>query len=136
MEYEGEDEDEYEFQEEEEWEKLLYMSEESLSRFELEFPKEKCFPILLLSYVRPQHGRLFCASLNRRQLVIRQSKLYSFEKRATAPLDFFSQMLLSQPIQQAKATHEKPHKKRGLQDDKESRPSKVRKVSDKQCQRS
>jgi len=115
--------------------KLLYMSEEKLSRFELEFPK-KCFPVLLFSYVGPQHRRLFCASLNRRQLVIRQSKLYSLEKNATALLGFFTQMLMSHPVQRAKSTRDKGHKKRGLQDDEELCPSKVRKVSDKQCHKS
>lgn len=65
------------------------MSEEELLNLNLNSQKKKCFPILLLSYVGPQHGRLFYASLNHRQLVIRQSKLYSSEKKATAPLDFF-----------------------------------------------
>ncbi|OJJ87991.1 uncharacterized protein ASPGLDRAFT_1012690 [Aspergillus glaucus CBS 516.65] len=45
---------------------------EELSCYDLTFPKEKCFPVLLLSYIGSQHGCLFCASLNGNHLVIRQ----------------------------------------------------------------
>ncbi|BCR92298.1 uncharacterized protein ACHE_80198S [Aspergillus chevalieri] len=94
---------------------------------------QKSFPVLLLSYIGPQHGRLFCASLNEKQLVIRQSRIYSFETQAVAPLDFFSRVLLSRPALNGNAHecggHGKAQKKRGAQDDIELRRHKTRKVT-------
>lgn len=64
----------------------------------LQFPKETAFPVLLLSFVGPQHGRMFYASMYGQEMVIRQSKLYSFETKANAPLDLFARILLSRPL--------------------------------------
>lgn len=70
-----------------------------LRHYEHVFVEEEHFPVLLLSFVGPQHGRLFYASVDGgKKLVIRQSKLYSFEKKKNAPLDFFSRILLSRPL--------------------------------------
>jgi len=66
----------------------MILSREELFCYDLTFPKEKCFPVLLLSYIGPQHGRLFCASLDGKQFVTKQSRIYSFETRAIAPLEF------------------------------------------------
>lgn len=63
-----------------------------------EFEAETHFPVILLSYVGPQHGRIIYAYMDRQRLVICQSKLYSFEKQETAPLNLFSRMLLSRPL--------------------------------------
>lgn len=118
---------------EDEWEELYDMSEEELSCYDLTFPKEKCFPVLLLSYIGLQHGRLFCASLNGKHLVIRQSGIYSFETKAIAPLDFFSRVLLSRPVLNGNAhdcgSHGKAQKKRDPQDDIEPLRYKTRRVT-------
>ncbi|OJJ51357.1 hypothetical protein ASPZODRAFT_163206 [Penicilliopsis zonata CBS 506.65] len=68
------------------------------SDFELAFPDEEHFPVLMLSYVGPQHGRLFYAYMDGKQLIIQQSKLYGFEKKSTAPVELFARMLLSRPL--------------------------------------
>ncbi|EED21286.1 conserved hypothetical protein [Talaromyces stipitatus ATCC 10500] len=64
-----------------------------------QFESEIHFPVVFLSYVGPQHGRIFYAYMDRYRLVICQSKLYSFEKKESAPVDFFTRMLLSRPLQ-------------------------------------
>lgn len=80
-------------------EALFNESEEYISRqFRRAFPMEKKFPVLILSYVGPQHARLLYACTKRRQLVIRLSRLYSFERKTTAPLDLFARVLLSRPL--------------------------------------
>ncbi|PKY00582.1 hypothetical protein P168DRAFT_285258 [Aspergillus campestris IBT 28561] len=79
-------------------EALFTESEEKIHELKREFPMEQRFPVLLLSFVGPQHGRLFYACMDRRRLVIRQSRLYSFEDNATAPLDLFARMFLSRPL--------------------------------------
>ncbi|ODM15957.1 hypothetical protein SI65_08798 [Aspergillus cristatus] len=122
-----------EMKDDDEWEEFYDMSEEELSCYDLTFPKEKCFPVLLLSYIGPQQGRLFCASLNGKQVVITQSRIYSFETQAVAPLDFFSRVLLSRPVLNGNAHecggHGKAQKKRGAQDDIEPRHHKTRRVT-------
>ncbi|KAI9038873.1 uncharacterized protein KD926_010206 [Aspergillus affinis] len=65
------------------------------------FESDQRFPILLLSFLRPQHGRVFYACMDDDELVIRQSRLYSFERLATAPFDLFTRLFLSQPLSTA-----------------------------------
>ncbi|RDW76673.1 uncharacterized protein DSM5745_06665 [Aspergillus mulundensis] len=65
---------------------------------EVLFPDERRFPVLMASLVGPQHGRLYYACMDGLDIVIRQSKLYSFEKKDDALLNFFSCFLLSEPI--------------------------------------
>ncbi|XHF96618.1 hypothetical protein AWENTII_000241 [Aspergillus wentii] len=65
-----------------------------------EFENEKRFPVLTISLFGPQHGRILYACLDGEALVIRQSPIYSFEKRDTAPWDFFMRMLLSFPVEE------------------------------------
>lgn len=72
-------------------------AESDLARYPLEFETEQHFPVLMLSFLGPQHGRLFYACMHDGWLVIRQSKLYSFERRADAPVDLFTRFLLSRP---------------------------------------
>ncbi|KAH8432456.1 uncharacterized protein LDX57_010092 [Aspergillus melleus] len=72
---------------------------EAMPEFEPKaFKNEDRFPILLLSFLGPQHGRVFYACMNGDQLVIRQSRLYDFRKLESAPFDLFSRLLLSQPL--------------------------------------
>ncbi|KAE8362392.1 hypothetical protein BDV27DRAFT_166272 [Aspergillus caelatus] len=62
------------------------------------FPNEQTFPLLLFSFVGPQHARILCASMNQRQLMVRMSKLYSFERKEEAPLELFTSWLFSRPV--------------------------------------
>ncbi|PLN78207.1 hypothetical protein BDW42DRAFT_187589 [Aspergillus taichungensis] len=62
------------------------------------FKESEEFPVLILSYVGPQHARLLYACMDRRQLVIRLSRLYSFERTDTASLDLFARVLLNRPL--------------------------------------
>lgn len=62
------------------------------------FDREERFPILLLSFLGPRHGRVLYACMDDEQLVIRQSRLYSFETLARAPVDLFARLHLSQPL--------------------------------------
>ncbi|KAK1148459.1 hypothetical protein N8T08_009464 [Aspergillus melleus] len=72
---------------------------EAMPEFEPKaFMSEDRFPILLLSFLGPQHGRVFYACMDGDQLVIRQSRLYDFRKLESAPFDLFSRLLLSQPL--------------------------------------
>lgn len=70
---------------------------EETSRKSPAFPNEQKFPLLLSSFVGPQHARVLCASMNQRQLILRMSKLYSFERKAEAPLELFTSWLFSRP---------------------------------------
>lgn len=54
----------------------------------------------MVSLVGPQHGRIYYACMDGLEMVIRQSSLFSFEKRETAPWDFFARILLSNPLQE------------------------------------
>ena len=72
--------------------------EEELLCLPREFSAENHFPVLMLSYLGPQHGRLFYACMNGKELTIRQSRLYSFESEQIAPIAFFTRMLLSSPL--------------------------------------
>ncbi|PKY01541.1 hypothetical protein P168DRAFT_51307 [Aspergillus campestris IBT 28561] len=85
---------------EEAQEVLFHKSEEELNSMPLEFATERRFPVLILSFVGPQHGRLFYACMDGERLVIRQSKNYSFEKTDTALWDFFARFLMSRPMEE------------------------------------
>lgn len=76
---------------------------EELSDFPLEFPKEEMFPVVIFSFLGPEHGRIFYACMSGEQLVIRQSKLFKEEKSALfdrALFDLFARVLLSRPLQE------------------------------------
>ncbi|KAE8325002.1 hypothetical protein BDV39DRAFT_216817 [Aspergillus sergii] len=62
------------------------------------FPNEQTFPLLLFSFVGPQHARILCSSMNQRQLIVRMSKLYSFERKEEATLELFTSWLFSRPV--------------------------------------
>ncbi|PYH34227.1 uncharacterized protein BO87DRAFT_459091 [Aspergillus neoniger CBS 115656] len=62
------------------------------------FPDEEIFPVLLISCVLPQHARIFAACMYQGKLVIRQSKLYSFEWRDKAPVELFTRVFFSKPV--------------------------------------
>ncbi|KAG2415900.1 hypothetical protein HFD88_007092 [Aspergillus terreus] len=74
------------------------MSEEEWDQYDRVFPKEARFPVLMTSYFGPQHGRAFYACMDGHRLVIRQSKIYSFERFKTAPIELFTRPLLSRPL--------------------------------------
>lgn len=93
-------------------EALFEKEPEKLRNYKRRFPKENRFPVLMLSYVGPQHGKLFYACMNGQQLVVWQSKLYSFECRATVPLDLFARFLLSSPLREAPAAQGQTKKRR------------------------
>ncbi|QMW36010.1 hypothetical protein F9C07_1954468 [Aspergillus flavus] len=67
-----------------------------IAQYDLQFP-EVHFPVMLISFVDPQHGRIFCGYMNGGELIIHQSKLYSFERKESAPFDLFASFALSQP---------------------------------------
>ncbi|KAG2418867.1 hypothetical protein HFD88_001969 [Aspergillus terreus] len=69
-----------------------------LENYDLAFDEESEFPVLMVSFLGPQHARLFYAHMEGITLVIRQSKLYSFERRETAPWDLFARWVLSMPV--------------------------------------
>lgn len=52
----------------------------------------------MVSIVGPQHARIYYACMSGRQLIIRQSRLYSFMEEVMAPLHLFACMLLSHPL--------------------------------------
>ena len=79
-------------------EALFTESEKNIPQLRREFSMEKRFPVLILSFVGPQHARFLYACMDGRQLVIRQSQLYSFVTKASAPLDLFARVLLSLPL--------------------------------------
>ncbi|GAD95305.1 acetyltransferase, GNAT family family [Paecilomyces variotii No. 5] len=62
------------------------------------FEDEKIFPVLMLSFLGPQHARVFYARMKDGEVIIGQSKLYSFEKKDDANIELFARLLLSTPI--------------------------------------
>lgn len=52
----------------------------------------------MVSVVGPQHARIYYACMDFPDLVVRQSRLYSFEGGVNAPLDYFAHILESHPI--------------------------------------
>ncbi|EAU29840.1 predicted protein [Aspergillus terreus NIH2624] len=74
-----------------------YVLKEELGN-RLAFPQEKRFPVVMLSFMGPQHGRILYAFMDGEQLVLRQSRLFSFERKANAPFALFQRILLSHPI--------------------------------------
>ncbi|PLB49015.1 hypothetical protein P170DRAFT_475343 [Aspergillus steynii IBT 23096] len=62
------------------------------------FGGEKKFPDLMLSFLNNQHGRVFYAHMEERQLMVYQSRLYSFQTRDDATVELFVQFLLSSPL--------------------------------------
>lgn len=74
-----------------------YILKEELGN-RLAFPQEKRFPVVMLSFMGPQHGRILYAFMDGEQLVLRQSRLFSFERKANAPFALFQRILLSHPI--------------------------------------
>ncbi|KAH8702028.1 hypothetical protein BGW36DRAFT_372069, partial [Talaromyces proteolyticus] len=69
---------------------------------EFVFKYEQRFPTLMISLVGPQHARIYYACMDGSELIVRQSSLFSFEKRETAPLDYFARFLSSEPLKEDK----------------------------------
>lgn len=62
------------------------------------FGSERQFPVLLVSFIGPQHGRVTYACVESGQhLVNRQSRLCRFERLADAPFELFAGFLLNKP---------------------------------------
>lgn len=55
----------------------------------------------MVSCVGPQHARVLYAIMDDFNVIIRQSRIYSFEQRDVDVLDIFSTHLLSRPIEEA-----------------------------------
>ncbi|PYI11707.1 hypothetical protein BO78DRAFT_382375 [Aspergillus sclerotiicarbonarius CBS 121057] len=87
-------------EDEDEQERMSNLSREEREKqgYDFVFPEERIFPVLLLSYVGPQHGRIFYACLEGLQVKIYQSRLYRFEKQNDAPVELFTKFLMSSPI--------------------------------------
>ncbi|PYI09398.1 hypothetical protein BO78DRAFT_415675 [Aspergillus sclerotiicarbonarius CBS 121057] len=86
---------------EDEQEALFIENSESIMQMPGEFKDEQRFPVLLLSLLGPQHGRMFYACMDDNELVIRQSRLYSFERMETAPFDLFVRVAMCRPLSTA-----------------------------------
>ncbi|OJJ95122.1 hypothetical protein ASPACDRAFT_64722 [Aspergillus aculeatus ATCC 16872] len=83
---------------EEEQEALEEADDEDRKSYPYLFTEEDTFPVLFLSAVAPRHARIFYGCMEGRQLVIRQSKLYSFVRVADAPIELFASLRLSRPL--------------------------------------
>ena len=57
------------------------------------FEGEKKFSVLMFSFLNNQHGRVFYAHMQQRQLMIYQSRLYSFQTRDDATVELFVRFL-------------------------------------------
>ncbi|OJJ94847.1 hypothetical protein ASPACDRAFT_1860536 [Aspergillus aculeatus ATCC 16872] len=62
------------------------------------FPEEETFPTLLISAVGPRNARIIYGCMEGRQLVVRQSRLYSFARGEEAPVELFAALRLSRPV--------------------------------------
>ncbi|RAK90950.1 hypothetical protein BO79DRAFT_226709 [Aspergillus costaricaensis CBS 115574] len=82
----------------EKW-RLMENDGEGTEEYPYLFPNEEYFPVLLFSFVLPQHARILTACIVQEKLVSRQSKLYSFEWKKSAPIDFFLRLYLSRPLE-------------------------------------
>ncbi|KAG2411616.1 hypothetical protein HFD88_009172 [Aspergillus terreus] len=71
---------------------------ERLQKYAFAFKEECCFPILMVSFLGTD-ARLLFAYMDADTLVIRQSKLYSFEQPETAPWDLFARWLVGTPVE-------------------------------------
>ncbi|GIJ99246.1 hypothetical protein Aspvir_001376 [Aspergillus viridinutans] len=63
-----------------------------------EFSEYKTIPVLLLSFMTPQHGRIMEAYLEDGKLTLGVSRMYSFKKNSEAPFELFEGWLLSDPV--------------------------------------
>lgn len=68
-----------------------------IEQYDLEYPDEKHFPVLLLSCIGPQHARDFYACIDGNTLLIQQSELFDFRTLDLGTLDLFAHLLLSSP---------------------------------------
>ncbi|EAU29979.1 predicted protein [Aspergillus terreus NIH2624] len=71
---------------------------ERLQKYPFAFKEECCFPILMVSFLGTD-ARLLFAYMDADTLVIRQSKLYSFEQPETAPWNLFARWLVGTPVE-------------------------------------
>ncbi|KAJ9242791.1 hypothetical protein DTO166G5_546 [Paecilomyces variotii] len=63
------------------------------------FDKKQPQPVLILSFVAPQHGRILEAYIEDQYRVkVASSRLYSFEKNSAAPFELFYRWFLGRPI--------------------------------------
>ncbi|KAJ9268621.1 hypothetical protein DTO212C5_5228 [Paecilomyces variotii] len=64
-----------------------------------QFRQTQPHPVLMLSFVAPQHGRILEAYIrDQNKIEVACSRLYSFEQNATAPFELFYRWVLGQPI--------------------------------------
>ncbi|PWY88199.1 hypothetical protein BO70DRAFT_393923 [Aspergillus heteromorphus CBS 117.55] len=63
------------------------------------FDQDQPQPVLLLSFMAPQHGRVLEAHIEgSSKILIKCSRLYSFEKNEDAPFELFYRWLLADPV--------------------------------------
>ncbi|KAF4762006.1 hypothetical protein N7455_002761 [Penicillium solitum] len=62
------------------------------------FRKYPIHPLLVLSYMGEQHGRVIQASFDGEILVLQYSQLWSFEDADTAPVELFMRYNISQTV--------------------------------------
>lgn len=67
------------------------------------FKYEQRFPVLMVSCVAPCHARIYYACMDGSDVVIRQSRLFNFEKGQKAPFDLFARFLASRRLEVADA---------------------------------
>ncbi|GFF37429.1 hypothetical protein IFM58399_04890 [Aspergillus lentulus] len=63
-----------------------------------EFREYKTIPVLLLSFMTPQHGRIMEAYLEGGKLTLGVSRMYSFKTNSEAPFELFEGWLLGNPV--------------------------------------
>jgi hypothetical protein len=64
------------------------------------FKHEQRFPVLMVSCVAPQHARIYYACMDGSDIVIRQSRLFKFEKGRSAPINLFARFLASRRLEE------------------------------------
>ncbi|RHZ55927.1 uncharacterized protein CDV56_104563 [Aspergillus thermomutatus] len=84
-----------------------------------EFSEYKKIPVLLLSFMTPQHGRIMEAYLEGRKLILGVSRMYSFKMNSEAPFELFESWLLGDPVgltSAAEASDKASHETRTAQE--------------------
>ncbi|RAK95645.1 uncharacterized protein BO80DRAFT_486738 [Aspergillus ibericus CBS 121593] len=62
------------------------------------FDPDDTVPALLVSFMKPSHGRILQAHMHEDMLVVAKSPVYSFESMWVAPFELFSRWMLGTPV--------------------------------------
>ncbi|KAL2215051.1 hypothetical protein M432DRAFT_643017 [Thermoascus aurantiacus ATCC 26904] len=60
--------------------------------------RHRVIPVMVQSFMGPQHGRILQAHFDGRNLVIRKSQLYDLTKKDDAVIDLFLQQRMNEPV--------------------------------------